>query len=253
MGDENLGNDGFDQVDQVEEMFDDASPSGEAGKVENVPASKEEVPHQDEPAAETPKDGPKESSAAEMIAEFRKELSAIRAELASANKPVEEKEGAKEETPAEAFFTADEYKEALTSPNKLNELFARVYERARQDTLRDAAEVAAKSVQRQASVQTLVGKFWAENPELEGVKPYVQWKISQLEAEHPDKEYSELLGLAAKAAYADLKIEKQAQDQEKARQDPAFAEAKGGQRRQSGGEGRTPEQKEIDELVALDY
>jgi len=158
------------------------------------------------------------------------------------------------------FLTDEEAQQlfGVEEASSLNEMLNRVYDRAREDTIREIPELVEKTQERQQTMQQAVQSFYEDNPELREYKDYVSHKANEIQAENPDMDVEDLMEETAKRAKQGLKLKEKAEETEQNRRekeeatdnDPAFAPKARGERGGSGQDNRSGQQKQIDELIS---
>jgi hypothetical protein len=158
----------------------------------------------------------------------------------------------------EKFVTAEEFEEMQTNPEKVNEIMTRVYQRAREDTIRDIPNIVEQTTARQISMQDAVKKFYTENPELRQYAQYVGYVANQVRSESPDLGWDGVLGETASRVKKNLAISSQAKETEEQRrkkqQDkkesaPAFAKQGSGNHKGGKSDDRSGFAKEVDSMI----
>jgi len=158
------------------------------------------------------------------------------------------------------FMTDEEAQQlfGVEGAGTVNEMLNRVYNRAREDTIREIPELVEKTQERQQTMQNAVQSFYEDNPELKKYKDYVSHKANEVQAENPDMDIENLMEETAKRAKEGLQLHEKAKETEKERRekeeatnnDPAFAPKARGERGGSGPDNRSGQQKQIDELIS---
>jgi len=175
-----------------------------------------------------------------------------------------EKLGQKEETPAEEPvdldpFESNEFKdmaevmnwdadEAAAFKTFFNKYMTHNAERLTSQLMKTVPEKVSSSVSQQQKIQATRDKFYSDNPELAGVKPFVAELAKSVAAELGEGvELEAILDEVGKRAYKVLgltKMKQPAKDKKK----PAFAGAKGARQKKAGVD---PKQKEIDAVIGI--
>lgn len=155
-------------------------------------------------------------------------------------------------------FVSQEDLDNLT-PDKMNKLLTKVYNQARQDSLRDIPELAAKTVQNRMTQQQVVDAYFEENPEILEVREYAGQIANQVQSENPEMGIREVLTEMDKRVRKNLHIKKKAEDietkrkekeeEEEGKKKPGFTRKPRGKRGGGQEEEATGQQKQINELI----
>jgi hypothetical protein len=152
----------------------------------------------------------------------------------------------------QALISQEEFAVAITDVNKFNEVLNRVYDRARQDAIRDVPAVVEATARRQAEYTTASNRFYQDNPDLAEYPAAVAMVANQVAAEQPDLDVQGVLNETAKRAREVLKIGAQAQKREEERESPAFPAPKGSSTRSGrSADTRSAQQKELDAMLGI--
>lgn len=167
-----------------------------------------------------------------------------------------------EELDIEQIVSPEEFEEIQTDPKKFNQVLAKVYKaaeaNARQKVMQDVPQLVQKTASRQATYQTAVQNFYDDNPDLKPFKKFVSVTMNEVAAENPDMNLEDMLQETAKRARKNLALASSAREQEEERREqedqgpsdkPAFAEGSKGGRSNGGGDTRSNQQKQIDDLI----
>lgn len=238
---------------EEEEDFEEEEESDE--NKENFEESDENEEEEEDEGGETSE----EERLRQQVNVMSKKLAEAGLSIESEDQPKSEEGGEEEEeeedpTPKEInFLTEEELEQIPEDPSILNKVLQRVYNQARQDTLRGIPEVVQKTTSRQLVLQRKVSEFYTNNPDLAEYRDFVGYVANEIESENPDKDLDWIFAEAAKETRNRLNIKEKAKEVENERKKkpkkPAFPrKAKGGRRRKKQ-DTRTGQQKEIDEML----
>jgi len=213
-----------------------------------------------------------ESSAVEGPAPQASEIQQLKAEIAevkgmlqglSQGRSQEEPE-AEPELPSiqvnpEDFLTEDEIDEFTVDPGKvLRQLAARVYSRAREDTLKDMPDVVSKATQRHVTLTQARQEFWSKNADLlqksqenPTVATLIRVTANEVQSENPHFTVEQVFNETGLRVRKTLGLHAQAQKIESSSR-PAQHPGKPRSKRRGGSseDTRTPEQKQLDQMLA---
>lgn len=175
-----------------------------------------------------------------------------------AEKKEETKETEKRVDDVMQFVTDEEFEEIQSDPKKLNDILVRVYQRARQDTMRDVPELVQQTTQRQVGIQEAVKGFYEENSDLRPHAQYVGYVATQVRAENPELAISDILKKTETKVRENLAISKSAKAQEehrrksdkKGKDAPAFAKSGSGNHKGGKTDDRSGFAKQVDAMMS---
>lgn len=126
--------------------------------------------------------------------------------------------------------TIEEMNAAFQDPTKMMELFGKIYLRAASDGAQSALmrlpDVVRPLFAQESELVTLAKEFYANNPELNRYRDYVQYCATQVEHQHPGWTPKQIFEETAKVAKAKLPMMKEAATRQKrAATKPAFVDA----------------------------
>lgn len=236
--------------DRRREEVEDVDEVDEVDEVEEPIA--EDDPQEDEDEIPQPADVSKE------IADLKATIAALQQQL---TKPAEEQTPAETETKIEidpeSFLTEEEIEDFAVDPGKvLRNLAARVYQKAREDTLRDLPDVVTRATQRQTAVTQAQQDFWSKNTDLwekvqadSNLQTFVRITANQVQEENPNWTYGQIFEETGKRVRSTINLHAKAKNIE------STAGKRTGQNRRPRGkrqapaeDNRTEEQKLIDSM-----
>lgn len=255
-----------DEPDEEEEE----KPTGEEEEQEET-----EQPEGEE-EEEQPESGEEEEESEEEgddLDDFLADLEEDDTEEEESDEPDEEEEESGEEEeqedeyePLDIDLDEEEYEEITSNPEKFSDFIKDVREDAvkqaekvfekkldersaqiEEQILKNIPEVIDKTHNRTQKVASVRDQFFSTYPQLEEKKGYVKNMTSAVSNEHPDWGAKKVLQEVGKRAKRDLDITEQAQEREQERDNPKFAGAGGRQSPSDSKDGRSKQQKLMDE------
>lgn len=125
------------------------------------------------------------------------------------------------------LVSVDEMTQAFESPEKMVQLFGKIYLRARADSVQQALmslpHVVRPLVAQEAEIVDMVTGFYKENPELDKYRDFVQYCATQVESAHPDWAPRQVMAETAKVAKQRLPLLKEAASRQRQAK-PSFVE-----------------------------
>lgn len=168
-----------------------------------------------------------------------------------------EPEPAKQHPPTDAALiqlTPEQHKELMSDPAKFAEFMNNYGNSIREQSMREATQVATSNASQQIKVMQAVSDFYRKNEDLAPYKKYIGSVANRVQSEHPDWELDQVLNETEKRSRTDLRLAQKAQETEsKRKKNPGFAPPPRGADRRGGqktNETLTPQQKQINELIA---
>lgn len=222
---------------------------------EIVDGGEEEVEEEEE----TPEPEPEPEQEPEDVDEhYRKRLmdsvSSGQPKPAVPNVPEPEPEPEPEKPAPSIVMTPELHKELMSDPAKFAEFMNNTVNSVREQAMREATQVASANASQLIKVQSAVSDFYRKNADLVPYKKYIGNVANRVQSEHPDWELDQVLGETEKRSRTDLRLAQKAQETEsKRKKNPGFAPPPRGADRRGGqksNETLTPQQKQINELIA---
>ncbi len=243
--------------DGAEEQEDDLDRYGYR---ERQPEASEAVEEEEEePSVPQPSD--EVSALKEQIAELKGMVQGLTQGRQEEAPPESEPEPVPVEIDPSELLSQDEIDEFTVDPGKvLRTALQRVYQRAREDTLRDLPDVVGKATQRQTALNEARRDFWQKNTDLyqktqeePAVAQLVRLTANQVQSENPNLTLDQMFTETGKRVRKALNLHAEAEKIEsktvtKPPNQPGKPKAK-----RRGGEpedNRTREQKQIDQMAA---
>lgn len=156
--------------------------------------------------------------------------------------------------PSAIVLTPEQHKELMSDPVKFAEFMNNYGNSIREQSMREATQVATSNASQQIKVMQAVSDFYRKNEDLVPYKKYIGSVANRVQSEHPDWELDQVLSETEKRSRTDLRLAQKAQETEsKRKKNPGFAPPPRGADRRGGqktNETLTPQQKQINELIA---
>lgn len=216
----------------------------------------------DEPG-ETPTPQPSDdvSELREQVAELRGALQALTQGQGQQEVEEPEPELPKIEVDPDEFLSEEDLDEFSVDPGKvLKQLAARVYQRAREDTLKDMPDVVTKATERQTALTQARNDFWRENTDLyqkvqedPNIGQLLRFTANQVSSENPEYDVRKIFDEAGARVRKSLNLHKEAKKiEEETTSKPPNQPGKPRSKRRGGKspDNRTAKQKQIDAMVA---
>lgn len=160
-------------------------------------------------------------------------------------------ESGSHDTPPEplSFITEAEFKDAIKSPKKFNEILNKVYSQAREDVVRDVPELARNMVSNEMYTRTAVKEYFEQNKELDPYRKYVSFVANKIQSKNPKKPVSEILAEAGERTRKDLNIKAKAKRVEDKRRKAPRQPGKPRGSRSSGTKSKNKQQEQIGNML----
>lgn len=127
------------------------------------------------------------------------------------------------------LLTVEEMDQAFNSPQKMVELFQKVYMRAKVDAIQQSLtmlpNVIRPALAQETALHEMVSTFYKENPELNEYRDFVQYCATQVENAHPDWSPKQVMSETAKVAKGRLPSLREAHQRER-KVKPSFVDQK---------------------------
>lgn len=187
------------------------------------------------------------------LSEREERLQALEERLAQRDKKEEE-----EKTPElQEFVSESEFDDAVTKPEKFNEVLNRVYQRGMEDGMRAYSQYTPQMIRNTLAVQEAVAGFFQRHPELNNPekRQYCSYVTRQVESEHPDWDPVRLVQETERRVVESLGLEKEAERiddkrKESKKEEPTFNPASHSRRTENKPK-ISDEEREIAETMGL--
>ncbi len=160
----------------------------------------------------------------------------------------------------EEMFKDLDFDEIFENPDQFKKVLLDVANTVRRQTeealYKNLPQVVGNVTGQQLELRKAADTFYDKNPELASVKPYVAKVTAQVADKHPDWSFEQILAETAKVARKGLGLEglakEEAKKKTKAKQKPAFADAKRrSNKRSKAGSDLSELEQEISELLEV--
>lgn len=95
------------------------------------------------------------------------------------------------------FLSDSEFKEIMSGNKQvLDEVLARIYNKAVEDALCRIPSVVVSYTQKNAAIKMALGEMYKDNPDFKGHEGMVQQVVKEIEGKTPEKTYEELFAMA---------------------------------------------------------
>jgi hypothetical protein len=209
---------GYEPADVVDEVKTDVEVEEEETVEEAEVEGDEEESEEEIPAIEDDQEGDEPE---EEEDERDKTIAELRKKLADKEAPEPEQEPVEEpiQFDSQSFIAEDEDLDDLVrDPEKLNEVFNKIYQRAVTDTrkvlgegiLRSIPDIVRASVDIMDKLKQMNTKFYTDNKDLEPFKKVVASVFEEIASGNPGKDMMTLLPMVATESRKRLELHKQA-------------------------------------------
>lgn len=203
-------------------------------------------------------EGEGEEAPSADFASLKAEVAELRALLRQKEEPVEEEpEVPKVEFDPTEFMSEEEAKAFFDNPHEvLTKLAGRIYQKAREDSLRDIPSVVTKATQRQTALTQAQSEFWSKNKDLlekvessPAMARLLKITANDLGSQHPDWDIQKIFEETGKEVRSALGLATQAKKVEAAISPSKQPPKPRGKRRPPEADSRSAMQKQIDNML----